>query len=234
MLFERLREDEAGCGYRSSADGDRLVVDADACEQGDLARSPGCRAAVVGALADTAVDTVLVRAGGRERAYEEAGAALLAAAGRFVERAAFHDDTLADRARRDPLAAGRDAAGRAGPVADIARETGLAAIAARFEEYGAALRPYVGPTVADSRVTRRPTRDSSSAAPTAARGCTSARARNCGPTTSSPSSGASTTTRWRRWPTPTGRSRTGPSRAASAPPVGRSGRWPGPGTPSRR
>jgi type IV secretory pathway ATPase VirB11/archaellum biosynthesis ATPase len=161
-LLDRFRGSERGsdCDCRPRFEDGRLVVDADGCAGGgDLAAAPACRAAVVDALADRDADAVVTRAAGVERAYEGNAAALLIAAGRFVDRAAFHDEALADRARREPLRAGRQAAGRAGPVATAAAETGLAEGAARADDYDDALRPFVGPTVARSRVATRPPTD---------------------------------------------------------------------------
>ncbi|MFB6155501.1 MAG: ATPase, T2SS/T4P/T4SS family [Haloferacaceae archaeon] len=136
--------------------GVELVVDASECPgAGDLAAAPYCRAAVVDALSSRDADVVRTRARGVERTYEGDAAALLLAAGRFVEHAAFHDEVLADTARRDPLRAARQATGRAGPVSTVAAETGLAAVAERHADYAAALDPFVGPTVAQSRVSLR-------------------------------------------------------------------------------
>lgn len=167
-----------------------LVVDADDCPGGGtLADAPGCRATVVGALAEQDAAVVRTTAAGRERAYEDGTAGFLLAAGRFVEAVAFHDEALAARARHDPLAAAREATGRTGAVARIAAETGLAAGAERVargkwdkrsgegkrgeegkrgaegkrddedrrdEDYARALRSFVGPTLAKSRLARRP------------------------------------------------------------------------------
>jgi type IV secretory pathway ATPase VirB11/archaellum biosynthesis ATPase len=153
-----------------------LRVDAEGCPGGgDLVASPDCRATVIRALAGRDADTVRSRRMGRERRYVDGAAGFLLAAGRFVERATWHDQPLASRAARDPLAAAREATGRAGPVADIAAETGLAAGAARVESgtdgvgcgtrrtetgrtdrYDTLLRPFVGPTVARSRVADPP------------------------------------------------------------------------------
>ena len=122
-------------GGVTTADRRDLVVDADACPgDGDLSTSPECRATVVGALADRDVDGVRTRSNGVERTYTDESVGLLLAAGRFVERVAFHDRDLADRARRDPVAAAHRAAGRAGAVARIAAESGLAAGADRISE----------------------------------------------------------------------------------------------------
>ncbi|WP_254537311.1 ATPase, T2SS/T4P/T4SS family [Halomarina litorea] len=156
----RLRGSTADCTCDVAFDGNRLVVDADDCPgEGRLEAAPDCRETVVRALTDRDADRVSTTANGVERAYEGDAAALLLAAGRFADRAAFHDESLAVRAQCDPLRAGRQAAGRSGPVARIAAETGLAEGAARAEGYEDGLRPFVGPTVADSRVAVRPPAD---------------------------------------------------------------------------
>jgi len=153
-----LRDPDAdGCGCEAEWDDETLVVDAAACpHDGRLEDSEDCRAVVVDALTDRDATTVRTEAGGVERAYEDDAAALLVAAGRFAETARFHDERLAARAKRDPLAACREATGRAGPVADIAAETGLAELAARAAGYETALAPYVGPTVSRWRVETAP------------------------------------------------------------------------------
>jgi type IV secretory pathway ATPase VirB11/archaellum biosynthesis ATPase len=141
---------------RADDAGVELVVDADVCPgEGDLAAAVDCRATVVDALADRDADVVRTRAHGVERTYEGDAAALLLAAGRFVERVAFHDEALADTARRDPLRAAHLATGRAGPVSEIAAETGLALAADRHDGYDTALDPLVAPVVAQSRVALR-------------------------------------------------------------------------------
>jgi type IV secretory pathway ATPase VirB11/archaellum biosynthesis ATPase len=150
-------------------DAELHVDSADCPGGGDLARSAPCRATVVEALTDRDVSVVRTRAGGVERTYTDGAAALLVAAGRFVERVAHHDARLAERATSDPLGAAHEATGRAGPVARIAAETGLALGAERANEvsagragertseapaveYGAALPATVAPTVARCRV----------------------------------------------------------------------------------
>ncbi|WP_251344191.1 ATPase, T2SS/T4P/T4SS family [Haloplanus halophilus] len=142
--------------------GATLAVDADDCpEDGELATSPDCRETVIDALADRAVDAVHVTTDGRERVYDDGAVALLVAAGRFAARVAVHDETLAERARRDPLGAARAATGRAGPVSRLAADTGLAAGADRVDGYEAALGATVGPAVADARLTASPPPDAS-------------------------------------------------------------------------
>jgi type IV secretory pathway ATPase VirB11/archaellum biosynthesis ATPase len=160
-IFDRFRgSDERPCGCRPTFDGDRLVVDADDCPgDGRLAAEADCREAVVTALTDRDAETVLTRSRGVERAYEDDAAALLVAAGRFAERVAFRDETLAAVARRDPLRAARDAGARASPVSDVAAETGLLELAAAADGYDDALSPSVGVAVAGSRVRSRPPAD---------------------------------------------------------------------------
>ncbi|WP_327051429.1 ATPase, T2SS/T4P/T4SS family [Halomicrococcus gelatinilyticus] len=158
-MWDRLQfgSDESDCACEPTVENGAVVVDADDCPgTGDLVEAPACRATVVGALAEREADRVVTRASGVERAYEGGAAALLVAAGRFAERVAFHDADLAERAKRDPLGAALDAVGRAGPIADAAAETGLAAGARRVDDYADALRPFVGPTVARSRIAARP------------------------------------------------------------------------------
>jgi type IV secretory pathway ATPase VirB11/archaellum biosynthesis ATPase len=149
--------EHSGCGCDPAFDGNRLVVDAETCDEGGrLAASERCRGAVIDALTGRDAGAVLVRVAGLERAYDGRGAALLVAAGRFVERVAVHDDRLATRARTDPLAAAREAAGRAGPVADIAAETGLAEVALDVDGYERILHPFEGPAISRWRVLECP------------------------------------------------------------------------------
>lgn len=178
-----LRTDDGADGCRCTVSFDEptgtglddrveCVVDSDGCAgAGDLAAAPDCRATVVDALADRDADVVRTTADGRERIYADGAAALLLAAGRFVERAAFHDERLVDRARRDPLGAAHEATGRADATATIAAETGLATVAdgvdgislgesgTSEEQYRHVLDPFVGPTVARSRVRLTPPPD---------------------------------------------------------------------------
>jgi type IV secretory pathway ATPase VirB11/archaellum biosynthesis ATPase len=152
--------DDEQCGCDVELDGDRLLVDAATCPgDGLLGTEPACRATVVERLERRDVETVCTRVAGAERVYDDDAAALLVAAGRFADAAAFHDERLAARARHDPLGAAREATGRAGPVARTAAETGLAAVAERATDYERALRPYVGPTISQSRVAVRPPAD---------------------------------------------------------------------------
>jgi len=160
-LLDRVTDDaDDGCRCVTAVDGDRLTVDATDCPgDGRLSTAPDCRATVIERLESRGVDAISTRASGTERVYEDDAAALLVAAGRFADAAGFHDDRLAARARTDPLGAAREATGRAGPVARIAAETGLAALAERAAGYEDGLRPYVGPTISRSRVAVRPPAD---------------------------------------------------------------------------
>jgi type IV secretory pathway ATPase VirB11/archaellum biosynthesis ATPase len=171
LLSEAPPSDAGGnrapaCGCRPRFDEEQLVVDASGCEfDGRLASSPACRETAIGALAGREVETVLVRTGGVERAYDDASAALLVAAGRFSTAVADRDERLADLARREPLRAVRDAAARTAPVSTLAAETGLivAAEGVGYEpgvgqppEYRAVFEVLEAPTVAGSRVRSRP------------------------------------------------------------------------------
>ncbi|MCT9095829.1 ATPase, T2SS/T4P/T4SS family [Haloarchaeobius sp. HME9146] len=140
------------CGCTVSFEGDRLLLDATDCPGGDLATDPDCRATAIVALESRDAERVVVRAAGLERAYEDDAAALLVAAGRFADAAAFHDPVLAGRTRTDPLRAAADATARAGPVADLVAETGLALLADRAAGYEDALRPFSGPPVSKARI----------------------------------------------------------------------------------
>jgi type IV secretory pathway ATPase VirB11/archaellum biosynthesis ATPase len=148
------------CRCDPVVEGDRLVVDASDCPaSGRLADSDACRATAIEALTARDVETVLTRTAGVERAYENDAAALLVAAGRFADAVAFHDERLVDRTLRDPLGAAHEATGRAGPVARLAAETGLAAGADRVDGYADALRPFTGPRISRWRVATRPPGD---------------------------------------------------------------------------
>jgi len=150
--FAWLRGENERCGCVPAVDGDRLRVDAEDCpDGGDLAAAPACRRRVVEALSTRRVSAVAVSAAGLERVYDRDSAALLDAAGEFVERVGFHDEALADRAREWPLSAARDALARAGPVATVAEET-LGPLAERYDEAAAALSPRVGLSMAGGLV----------------------------------------------------------------------------------
>ena len=160
-LLDRVRGgDDGPCRCEPRVEGERLVVDATDCPgDGELAVERACRATVIERLEARDVDAVSTVTAGTERVYEDDAAALLVAAGRFADAAGFHDERLAARARTDPLGAAREATGRAGPVARIVAESGLATLAERAGDYESALRPYVGPTISRSRVAVRPPPD---------------------------------------------------------------------------
>lgn len=146
-----------GCGCDHRFEDDTLHVDATDCEyDGRLTDSPNCRAHIVRRLTERDATAVRVQAGGVIRAYEGSRAAMLVAAGRFVERMQFHDERLAARAARDPLGAAHEATGRADAARRVAAETGLSELAAQEESYETALAPTVGPTVSHWRVTTTP------------------------------------------------------------------------------
>lgn len=150
----------SGCECTATFDGDRLAVDASACGQsGRLEAVAECRETVVRALERRDADAVVVSAGGLERRYESNATALLVAAGRFAELVSEHDKRLACRARREPLAAAREATNRADAVADIAATTGLAELATEVDQMESALSPVVGLTVSNWCVERASPQD---------------------------------------------------------------------------
>jgi type IV secretory pathway ATPase VirB11/archaellum biosynthesis ATPase len=166
LPFRASASDDESCDCVTSFDrpvgtgvDDRVVltVDATACSgRGDLAASPSCLATVVGALAERDADVVQTRCAGVERTYAGRAAACLVAAGRFHEQIAFHETRLAERVRRDPVGAAREATGRAGPASRIVAETGLEVAAGDATETAAVVRAHVGPTVASTRIAADP------------------------------------------------------------------------------
>lgn len=152
------------CACETSVEEATLVVDAGDCDAGDPFRSVACRRRVVDVFARREAERLVVRRRGVERLYEGTGAALLIAAGRFADAVADRDERLSAVARTDPLRAARDATARAGPVAAVAAETGLArvadAVGARPRdgggEYAAVADPVVAPAVARARFETAP------------------------------------------------------------------------------
>lgn len=146
-------EDETGCRCEAEYDESGVRLDATDCPgKGVLAESPLCRGRVASALARTACQVVVTNASGTQRRYEGRAVALLLAAGRAAVKFQPHDAALSERTRTDPLAAAREAAGRAGPVARIGEETGLASFASADADYAAVLSPLIGSVVGGSRV----------------------------------------------------------------------------------
>ena len=155
----------AGCdcqpvtdGPRGERTGDRLALDATACDgDGCLATEPDCRATAVRALRTNEVRTVVTRTAGVERVYDHP--ALLVAAARFADTVRAVDAGLSARATRDPIGAARIAAGRSGAASRAAAESGLLAASEAVEGYASALRPLVTPTMARAQVARIPPAD---------------------------------------------------------------------------
>jgi hypothetical protein len=149
-------EGDSDCRCTTAFERETLAVDAADCPgDGRLGEAPDCRATVVAALGRADVESVVTTSDGLERAYLDGDATLLVAAGRFATRVAATDERLAERTRREPLAAATEATGRAGHVADLAAETGFA-VAAEGVTPERALDPYVGPAVSDARIAATP------------------------------------------------------------------------------
>ncbi|MFB6269730.1 MAG: ATPase, T2SS/T4P/T4SS family [Halobacterium sp.] len=155
-LLDRFGTDDPDCACEGTRRGDALHFDATDCPGGGaLTDQPACRATAAAACRRHDVDRLVTDASGFRREYGGRAAALFTAAGRFADRAADRDPRLAARAGTDPLAAAAEASGRAGPVAELAAETGLAAVAGDLPDYEA-LRPHVGPALADARIEPTP------------------------------------------------------------------------------
>ncbi|WP_299233697.1 ATPase, T2SS/T4P/T4SS family [Natronomonas sp.] len=153
-MLDALLPSDPDCACEPTLETDRLRIESEPCPgAGRLAEEPACRRTAIEALEQRDVETVHTRANGFERAYEDGAADLLVAAGRFADAVGFHDEALAERARGDPLGAGRAAVGRGDAVARLVAETGVAAFLG--SDYATTLRPHVGPTVARSRVATR-------------------------------------------------------------------------------
>jgi len=145
-LTRREGDDPSECGCSPTVEDGTLVVDAEGCD-GDLASSPACRETVVRELADWEVDDVVLVRHGLEYRYDDAGVALLSAAGRFVDLVAGRDERIADLAARDPLSAAGEATARGDPVGTVAAESGLAITAEAVGSYDDVLTATVGFTV---------------------------------------------------------------------------------------
>jgi len=151
--FAWFDTDDGDCRCRVDRDDGRLTLTADDCPgDGDLADSHACRHTAIEASTARDATTVVSTTAGLDRVYDGVGGELLRGAGRFVERVAAHDAALADRAREAPLTAARDACARAGAVASVARDTGLAALSEEFADLSEALSPLVGLSMAGSLV----------------------------------------------------------------------------------
>jgi len=153
------------CGCDLASEGGTLVVSAEGCPGGGrLSTEPACRETVVRGI-DGTIETVRVVTDDTVRRYDEGAVALLDAARRFADRVAGIEEGLAERARRDPVAAARAAVGR-GTDTRIGRalaESGLAlhveSVADTAEPCATALSPEVAPRLPAATVRRRPPSD---------------------------------------------------------------------------
>lgn len=148
---------ECRCDPATDAPEELLRIDASDCPgHGRLDTEPSCRATTVDTLDGRDVRAIRTTTAGVARTYEGRGVAMLVAAGRFAELASVHDSALAARGRHDPLGAAAEAAGRSDPVARVAAESGLLAVAEDVSDYRVTLSPLVGPTVSRSLIGRAP------------------------------------------------------------------------------
>jgi type IV secretory pathway ATPase VirB11/archaellum biosynthesis ATPase len=139
------------CDCTVTRDDGALVVDGTACDGGAaLASQPCCRSSVIGALETSAAAEIRCIDAGVERTYLDSGPALFGAAAAFASAVATREPRLARRVRRDPLAAAREAVGRAGPVARIAADVELDRFA-DASDYGDLLAPVRGPAISSWR-----------------------------------------------------------------------------------
>ncbi len=144
-LDNNEKPDECSCAV-SPAD---RVIDTSMCD-GSPITTPACRRQAVNLVEGCADRPLFIRDGGIETRYAGDGVELLAAAGRFAALAERHDPTIAAKARRDPLAAARAAVSRAGPVSDIAAESGLQAVAKQDTAYDSLFEPAVRPRIGNT------------------------------------------------------------------------------------
>ncbi|MFB6124728.1 MAG: ATPase, T2SS/T4P/T4SS family [Halanaeroarchaeum sp.] len=150
---------DAACTCTTTTEGHTLVVDAGDCPGGgDLAASEACRRTVVEALGSDATADLRVERAGTSVRYGETAVRTLSVAGAFATRVAGYDEALADRVPADPVGAAGDAAGRVGPVAEIAAETGFADLA-DGPPLGERLRGFGGPAIAAARIDPDPPAD---------------------------------------------------------------------------
>jgi type IV secretory pathway ATPase VirB11/archaellum biosynthesis ATPase len=154
--------DGVACECEFTREGGSLVVSSGDCPgAGRFETEPACREAAVRAV-DGAVTRVRVVTGDAVRWYGEGAVALLDAARRFADRVEGVEESLAERARRDPLAAARVGVTRGTdtPVGRAAAESGLSLCAERVtgtpEPYAAAFAPEVTPRLPAATVGRRP------------------------------------------------------------------------------
>ncbi len=136
-------DEERTCGCTVQRSDGTLLIDGTACDGGAaLSSSPACRATVIAALEQATVNELRCVEAGRARTHPAPGRSLFETAAEFASAVEAHDARIAKRARRDPLAAAREAAGRAGPIARIAADVGLAdfADATDYDEFLAPLR----------------------------------------------------------------------------------------------
>ena len=140
------------CACELEFDDRTLLVDASACS-GDLVQSADCRQSVVEALTAREAEAIVVHSSGLKHRYDD-GAAVLGAAGRFVELLDDRDDDLARDVARDPLGTARELEARVDVIGDAAVESGLLEAVGTATDYADAFSPLVGVEIANYYVER--------------------------------------------------------------------------------
>ncbi len=161
-MFDQSVATAPACQCEPSRSGDRLLVDATECPaDGDLASNQACRQPIIEALAAGPVDGIRIRTGGVDRVCSSETVTLLHAAARFATRVSGRDARLAELAREQPIAAAREARGRAGLIGDVVRETGLATFADRDGAASEVIDYRRVPSIAASQLDTVPPSDAS-------------------------------------------------------------------------
>ena len=135
-LFDRFGSIEGGgrCDCTLEFEEETLTVDANDCN-GDLETAEHCRYAVISALRDQDVETIMVRSTGLQFRYKPEAVDLLTAAGRFVELLGNRDSRLQQLALTDPLETAGEIADRVDVISDIGVESGLTQAAEDATDY---------------------------------------------------------------------------------------------------
>jgi len=143
-VLQRKRSDACDCVPEE--DGNQLRLDASECD-GDLEASPDCRETVVRNLVSGPADEILVQSNGCRHRYRNDAAALLSAAGRFINLLGDRERAIEQRVVTEPLAVASELRERVDPIADVGVESGLLETAAQIDSVSEVLTPEIGLTI---------------------------------------------------------------------------------------